>query len=72
MLIELINLYPFIPLSVIMILAWGYKIGGKQNMLASFFLYTFQLFWMNFHVVLGKFKLKILVLFMLSRDITAS
>ena len=60
MLIGTIDVYHFIPLSVTLALAEGYKGSAKQP-LGFIFLHAFQLVWMKFDIVLKHFKSNILI-----------
>ena len=52
--------YHFIPLSVILTLPWGHKVSTKQNLVASLFSHSFQLFIVKFDMGLKQFRVKIL------------
>ena len=56
MLARIFDFYHFIPPSLILILAGGYKVDTKQNLQ----LHTFKLNWVKFSIVMEQFKLKIL------------
>ena len=61
-LIDTINFYHLIPLSVTLALAASHKVSAKQNLVASFSCIRFQLIRLKFGVVLKQFKLNILKL----------
>ena len=62
MLIDAIDVYHFISLSVTLALAGGQKVSTNKNPVGFIFSHTFQLKRMKFSLWMKQFKLKILIL----------